>query len=192
MQKLALGNIYTLYIAENIGDPPWSNPEAIDLAFTLLPVPDVATLSAFCVFLNWGRNMDKFMGGEPNHGAHVDAAFGLVHEFSGEPVAGDGLVTTPMQGVVTPGNIVRRGKGQMTLQCMDYNVAALPSSFGGTSGGGVWRMYANVASNGSYEEVQTRLCGVASFQPDATHIICQSFERINQALIPEIRKHFSA
>ena len=190
MQKLMLGDTTTLYIAENVGDPPWTNPEAVDLAFAQLPERDVATLSATCVFLNWDVNVRKFKAGEPPYKTHVDAVFGLVHEFSGEPVVGDGLVTTPMQGILTPGHIVSRDKGLMTLECMDYNVADLPNSFGGTSGGGLWRMYLNVAANGSYEHIETRLCGVASFQRDATHIARQGFERIEQLLVPNIRRHF--
>jgi hypothetical protein len=43
-----------------------------------------------------------------------------------------------------PGNIVRRGNGVMALECMEYNAADLPKSFGGTSGSGLWRAYLNV------------------------------------------------
>jgi hypothetical protein len=188
MQKLKLGDTTTLYVEENTGEPRWSNPDAIDLAFTELPERVVATLSATCVFLNADKNWKKFCDGEPNHHRHVDAVFGLVDEFSGAPLIGGGLATTPMKGVLTPGHIVRREKGTMTLECMGYNVPDLPTSFGGTSGGGLWRMYLNDASDGSYEHVETRLCGVATFERDATHIVCQGIERIEQLLVPAIRK----
>jgi hypothetical protein len=134
--------------------------------------------------------MKKFADGEPNRDAHVDAVFGLVDEFSGEPAAENGLVTTPMKGVLTPEHVVTRQNGVMTLECMEHNIPDLPKSFGGTSGGGLWRMYLNVGGDGSYGEVQTRFCGVASFQRDATHIVCQSFERIGETLVPPIRQHF--
>jgi hypothetical protein len=190
MQKLQLGDTTTLNIAENIGDPPWSNPEAFDLAFVALPPRDVATLEATCVFLNWDMNRDKFMSGEPERDANVDGVFGLVNEFSGEPVKDEGLVTTPMKGVLTPGHVVARDKGLMTLECMDYNISELPKCFGGNSGGGLWRLYLNMTDGGGYELVQARLCGIASFQLDQAHILCQGFDRIDQALIPEIRKAF--
>lgn len=118
--------------------------------------------------------------------------FGLVDEFSGEPVIGDGLVTTPMKGILTPGHVVRREQGAMTLECMGYNVPNLPTSFGGTSGGGLWRMYLNDASDGAYEHVETRLCGVATFQRDAAHIVCQGIERIEQLLVPAIRERWGS
>src|SRR5258708_4255457 len=60
MQKLMLGDTTTVYIEENIGDPRWTNPGAVDLAFTQLADNDVATLSATCVFLNWELNVRKF------------------------------------------------------------------------------------------------------------------------------------
>jgi hypothetical protein len=134
----------------------------------------------------------KFVGGEPSYDTHVDAVFGLVDEFSGEPVRSGGLVTTPMKGVLTPGHIVSRNNGVLTLECMDYNVTDLPASFGGSSGGGVWRMYLKLSADGSYTAVETRLCGIASFQQNATTIMCQGFERIEQALVPAIRQHFGA
>jgi hypothetical protein len=189
-QKLILGETTTLYIEENIGEPPWSNPKAIDLAFTRLPERDVATLSAMCVFLNWEQNVKKFAGGEPKYDTHVDAVFGLVGEFSGKPVTRPGLVTTPMQGVLTPGHIISRNDGLLTLECMDYNITKLPTSFGGSSGGELWRMYLSVSADKSYAEIETRLCGIASFQLNATEIMCQGFERIEQALVPAINKHF--
>ena len=190
MQKLLLGDTTTPYIAENIGDPLWSNPEAFDLAFVALPPRDVATLEATCVFLNWDTNRAKLLGGEPARDAHVDAVFGLLDEFSEEPIRGDGLVTTPMKAVLTPGHIIARDKGLLTLECMDYNVSELPKSFGGNSGGGLWRLYLKVIEGGGYELVQSRLCGIASFQLDQTHIICQGFDRIEQGLVSAIRDKF--
>lgn len=126
--------------------------------------------------------MKKFTDGEPAHRTHVDAVFGLVDEFSDKPIAERGSVTTPMQGVLTPGHIVERNNGAMTLECMDYNVPRLPKSFGGTSGGGLWRMYLNQAEDGSYTEAQTRLCGAASFQRDATHVVCRESSELTKCL----------
>lgn len=187
MQKLMLEGTTTIVMAtDDIG----KNSNAFDLAFTRLPEQDVATLNATCAFLNSDLNMKKFTSGEPSHSAHVDAVFGLVDEFSGMPIAEGGYVTTPMQGVLTPGHIKERKNGAMTLECMADNIPQLPKCFGGTSGGGLWRMYLNQGDDGSYKEVQTRLCGVASFQRDATHIVCQGIERLDQELIPAIRRQW--
>src|SRR5436305_15322538 len=50
MQKLVLRDTTTLYIEENVGEPRWSNSQAIDVAFTLLSPNVVETLKATCVF----------------------------------------------------------------------------------------------------------------------------------------------
>ena len=190
MQKLQLEGTTTLYIEENTGDPRWTNPEAFDLAFVVLPERDIATLNATCVFLSWDLNREKLVAGEPERDASVDAIFGLVEERSGEPVRVDGLISTPMQGVLTPGHVIARDKGLLTLQCMDYNLPDLPKSFGGNSGGGLWRTYLRGSSAAGYELLETRLCGITSFQLDQTRVNCQGFDRIEQALIPAIRKQF--
>jgi hypothetical protein len=185
-QKLGLGTTDTL----KIGGPPWEDPYAFDLAFTRLAEPDVAALKATSVFLNYERNWKKFTDGEPNHHRHVDAIFGLVDEFTGQPRRENGSVTTPMQGVLTPGHIIARNNGALTLECLDANRPNLPESFGGNSGGGLWRLYFNVTTDGSYNSVEIRLYGVATYQLDATHIVCQGIERIEQLLITEIRKQW--
>jgi hypothetical protein len=185
-QKVELATTETL----KIGGPPWADPYAFDLAFTLLAEPEVAALKATSAFLNYERNRKKFTDGEPKHDKHVDAVFGLVDEFTGEPWRENGSVTTPMQGVLTPGHIVARNNGALTLECMEANRPNLPKSFGGNSGGGLWRLYLNVATDGSYDSVETRLCGVATYQLDEMHIICQGVERIEQVLMDEIRKRW--
>jgi hypothetical protein len=189
MQTLNLGDTHTVYVEENIGDPPWSNPYAFDLAFTGLPADVVATLNATAAFLNWDLTVCKFKAGEPKYDRHADAVFGLVHECSGEPERGGGLVTTPMQGVLTPGHVGSAENGVRTLECMHYNVPQLPKSFGGTSGGGLWRIYLADEPDGSYRPLEIRLVGIASFQRDPTHIMCQAFERIEQCLVPGIRQN---
>jgi len=97
-----------------------------------------------------------------------------------------------MQAVLTPRHILEQKNGTLTLEGMDYNLAHLPKSFGGTSGGGLWRMYLNVADDGSYEHIETRLCGVASFQRDASHLVSQGIERIEQMLLPAIRQRWDS
>lgn len=114
MQKLALEHTQTVYISEGVSD---ENPQAFDLAFTVLPPDIVGTLNATCVFLNWELNVKKFAGGEPESDRHVDAAFGLIGMRSGTPVSEKGLITTPMRAELTPGHIVRTENGTMTLEC---------------------------------------------------------------------------
>jgi hypothetical protein len=42
---------------------------------------------------------------------------------------------------MTPGNLLDLNHETATLGCLDTNIDDLPNSFGGTSGGGPWRVY---------------------------------------------------
>jgi hypothetical protein len=72
-----------------------------------------------------------------------------------------------MRGVLHTGRVVAQENGLLTFKAMDYNLPHLPKSFGGMSGGGVWRTYFEEDADGSYV-VEAMLCGVTSWQIDAT------------------------
>jgi hypothetical protein len=44
-----------------------------------------------------------------------------------------------MRGVLHTGHICAQEKGLLTVEAMNYNLHELPKSFGGMSGGGLWR-----------------------------------------------------
>jgi len=86
----------------------------------------------------------------------------------------------------TTGHICAQENGLLTVEAMEYNLHQLPQSFGGMSGGGLWRIYF-VENETESKIVSTTLCGIASWQIDQTHIVCQGWDRIDQALIPALR-----
>ena len=57
------------------------------------------------------------------------------------------------------------------------------------SGGGLWRVYF-VEDEKKSSVVATMLCGIASWQIDATNIACQGWDRIDQGLVPAVREKF--
>jgi hypothetical protein len=181
--RIPLGGTKTF----NLGETPWTE-NGYDLAFTALPPNVVSTLKAKWSFLNLARNSAKFYAGEPAHNRHADAILGLIHVWSGEPIVGDGFVTTPMRALLNTGHIVsRRDGGMLTFETMEDNTSELPSRVNGSSGAGVWRLYLNEDQTGNYELVEMRILGIASWQIDKTHLACQGIDRIEQALIPNIR-----
>jgi hypothetical protein len=46
-----------------------------------------------------------------------------------------------MRGVLHTAHICAQENGLLTVEAMDYNLHDLPKSFGGMSGGGLWRIY---------------------------------------------------
>lgn len=184
-QELKMEGTRTIWLyQDSIGDDPY----AVDLAFMRLSEIDAGSLKAFCTFLNVESNSEKLQQ-EPEHQAGVHAVFGLVDELSGEPRRSAGFVTTPMHGALVPGTIVHRENGTVTLERMKPDADKPPKKFGGMSGGGLWLTLLNIDGNGSYIEIETRLCGVASFQKEG-NIVCQGIERI-QLLLEKIKNDMS-
>lgn len=161
--------------------------EGLDLAFTQLPSDVVSSIEAQGVFLNIEKNRTKMEGAAPTEGKHADVILGLVAEFSQEPFIEGREVISPMRGVLHAGHICAQENGLLTVEAMDYNVNELPKSFGGMSGGGLWRIYFVREDERESQIVDTILCGVASWQIDDRKIACQGWDRIDQGLIPAIR-----
>jgi hypothetical protein len=166
------------------------NKEVLDLGFTILPPDEVSSIEALGgVFLNIEKNRAKMEALAPSEGKHVDAMLGLVAEFSQIPYIEGKEFISPMRGVLHTGHVCRQENGLLTFEAMKYNLHELPKCFGGMSGGGVWRVYF-VESEVETKIVATMLCGVASWQIDKTQIACQGWDRIDQALVPNLRDKF--
>lgn len=97
-----------------------------------------------------------------------------MEEFSGPTTRESGLVRTGLKAVLTPGRIVEKDGHTTTLECLER-------SFGGTSGGGLWRIHLRADADGNPEIVDTRLRGIASWEDRAMQppqIVCQGLGRV--------------
>jgi hypothetical protein len=79
-----------------------------------------------------------------------------------------------------------------TLECFKENLPDLPSSFGGTSGGGLWRVYVRKGHDGSFEAVHHRLIGIASREDKGSppRITCQGMGRV-EAMLESVRRRIA-
>lgn len=185
---IRLGDTQTI-IAQS-SDSFEENKEVIDLAFTMLP-PDIASsIEAQGVFLNIEKNRTKMESWASTKEKHIDGVLALVEEFSKAPFKEGKEFISPMRGVLHTGNVSARENGLLTLKAMDYNRPQLPERFGGMSGGGLWRIYFTEDEKGA-EITGTMLCGVVSWQMDETQLACQGWDRIDQGLIPAVRKNLA-
>jgi hypothetical protein len=75
----------------------------------------------------------------------------------------------------------------VTLECFKENLADLPNSVGGTSGGALWRVYVRRGADESFETVHHRLIGIASKEERVTPLRCQGLGRI-EALLEGVRR----
>jgi len=163
--------------------------KVFDLAFTFLTPGLAAAIDAKSgVFLNTDKNRKKMEDFASTRSKFFDVIFGLVEEFSGEPEIEGKNVVSNLRAVLYSGRILPRDNGLQHFEPWDRG-ENLPISFGGMSGGGVWRVYYDDEKEGDDALSTIMLCGIASWErADEKEIACQGWDRIDQGLIPEVRK----
>jgi hypothetical protein len=173
------------------GEEPYETGEA-DISFFQLPPHMVGNIAKDCVFLDADRNISKEEPPDRQSLIPVYSVFGLVESFTGETTRQRGMATTALKGVLTSGTPRDVSPLSTTLECFKENIPDLPDSFGGTSGGGLWRIYARKREDGSYEAVHHRLIGIASQEENGAppRIICQGMGRIAAIIDEALKKNF--
>ena len=164
----------------------------LDLAFTLFPPALASSIEATDgVFLNIDKNRGKVEAFASTKRSFVDAILGMVKELGGESSVDGEEFTSNLRGSLYTGSSSSKENGLVVFEPTD-SIEKLPKSFGGMSGSGVWRVY--YETNGSEASLENvMLCGVVSWQiPGEKLIACQGWDRIDQALIPEVCKNLPA
>jgi hypothetical protein len=171
------------------GEEPWNKGDD-DISFIHLPPDLVGNIERDCIFLDAEKNFTKPQPEDPSSLAVAFSVFGLVEEFTGGTTRQDGMATTMLKGVLTSGIPRDFSALNTTLECFKQNIPDLPDSFGGTSGGGLWRVYARKGKGGSFEAVHHRLMGIASREEldcSPPRIVCQGMGRVG-ALLESVRQ----
>jgi hypothetical protein len=143
------------------GEEPWTKGDD-DISFIHPPPNLVGNIAKDCVFLDAGNSFSKPEPDDRSSLIQAHSVFGLVEEFTGATTRQDGMATTLLKGVLTSGELRDFEALTATLECFKQNLSDLPDSFGGTSGGGLWRVYVRKRDDGSFEAVHHRLIGIAS------------------------------
>ena len=173
------------------GEEPWIKASE-DIAFIHLPPHLVGNIAKDCVFLNVETNFTK--PGPDDHSSLIQAhsVFGLVEQFTGATTRQNGRATTLLKGVLTSGVLRDLDALTATLECFEENLPDLPDSFGGTSGGGLWRVYVRRREDESVKAVQHRLLGIASREDKGAppRITCQGLGRI-EMMLEGVRRRMS-
>jgi hypothetical protein len=170
----------------------WSEKE-LDLAFTYLGEEVAGSIAAQSIFLNIEENRKRIESGEPANTHCVDVMFGLVNEYSEKSFKADGKFVSPMRAVIYRGKMHSDPNGLLRFQTADDTPEKLPKLFEGLSGSGLWRIHFVDHGDGKFEIIEKRLWGIASWQMDKQNntgaVAGQGWDRIDQGLIPTIRKN---
>jgi hypothetical protein len=118
--------------------------------------------------------------------------FGLVNEYSSEPIIEGDKFVSPMRAVIYRGKMHSDKNALLRFQTADDDPEKLPKDFGGLSGSGLWRIHFLDHGAGNFEIIEKRLWGITSWQTDRQNnrgaVVGQGCDRIDQGLITCIRE----
>jgi hypothetical protein len=161
-----------------------------DLAFVRLPDDVMANIEGRASVVDGERQRAQILVGEPDRKAIASVVFGVVHELTGSTVPGERISTTPFRAFLNLGDIADvnevHGMDLFRFRPRAGEGVVLPTSYKGTSGGGLWQMYFGAEGR----PVQTRLSGVAFYETqvgDEVHIIGHGLHSIYQTLYQDIK-----
>ncbi|MER8708004.1 hypothetical protein NKH49_20945 [Mesorhizobium sp. M1088] len=140
-----------------------------DLAFLQLPANEIVRLEALgCSFHNLSRNFSEpFPTGFPKD-SFIDVVAGVVEEFSEALLSDTGGLTTAFTTLPTFAKVV----GQNFVGGYDIKEVTFhfdedmrrPTTYGGMSGGALWRIFAERVGETGYEVHRKYIFGVAFHQ----------------------------
>jgi hypothetical protein len=168
---------------------PSYNQDGPDLCFLRLPIPFFDSISHLVSVksLEIGRN-HAFARAEPSEESATVVA-GVIYEWTPEVQRTDPFVVSALVSV---------GQIEDRMKIADYDLFRFrpvpdenfraPSSYAGTSGGGLWRIYPKPDDGG---EVAFRLIGVAFYETADRQIICHGQASVYVKLFDAVREKWS-
>lgn len=152
-----------------IGSRPW-RAEGPDLGFLKLSSSDVGALKARNVFQNLGMKQEPVLASIQPDLPYFDGISGMIAEWVSDLPVEQGFSRVKNFGAMFGiGRIVNEHESECFDLC-DFEVtygpeSESPNSFGGMSGGALWRIFFTDA-NERRSVVEKRLIGVAFFESD--------------------------
>jgi hypothetical protein len=165
-----------------------------DLGFLFLSPDEAGLLAAQVSVVDGDQHRDHF--GEPQPDttdpdiAGVSVLGGVVGEWSVEEAGPTGRSQRRLVGLGSFGEIeLQRQEGEhdlLTFRPRDQDDFSTPRSYGGTSGGGLWRLYLDRATETTYTLKRRDLVGVAFFETKDRRVICHGPGSIYEVLRAKI------
>jgi hypothetical protein len=164
IQRLQLPMATTDSVA--IGATPWSE-SGPDLAFLRLPPPILGDIEKLATIVNGDRQRQIIVAGDPENTMKLCAMAGVIDEMTKPPIIERSpkviVATTPFEALLNVGHLFvdDEGTDRFRFQPIVSEGVILPTSYEGTSGGGLWKFY---LAHETFSLVQARIIGVAYWQ----------------------------
>ena len=176
-----------------IGSPPWGEPGP-DLAFLRLPAPIVADIERVSTIANGDLHRQNLIAGEPASTRKLCAIAGVIDEMTKPAIitqiVNGTVATTPFEALINVGHLFvdDESKDRFRFQPVASEGITLPTSYKGTSGGGLWKFFLN---ENDFSVVQARLIGVAYWEKhvgDELHLVGHGQVSIYKTLFDAVRQ----
>lgn len=164
MQKINMAHAEKVIIAADM-----RGPTGPDLGFLRLQTVDVQNLKTTGNFVNLGKMGGTVRASEQPAPPYVDAVVGVVAEWTNDPPPKRPSTRRKEFALLFGCGTVVSKRTVNGFDLCDFEVSypddlGPPSSYGGMSGGGLWRVYFEVDGNGQNLVRENRLVGVAFYQ----------------------------
>jgi hypothetical protein len=123
----------------------------------------------------------------------IDAAAGVVGEMTPPATQHENRIVLFANGLINVGTFVAKSHGTANFDLIRLEPRpgaefTLPSTYGGMSGGGMWRIFVREKQDGGCEVVERRLVGVSFFETASPnrHIIGHGLDSLFRHLLLEI------
>ena len=176
-----------------IGSSPWVECGP-DLGFLRLPLPIIGAIERFATIVSGDLHRENIVLSEPERTLQLFALSGFVDELTKSPIITKydkniGIMVS-FEEMINIGHVHVDDKNtdRFRFQPVASLGENLPSSYKGTSGGGLWQFFLN---QDDFSVVQVRLAGVAYFEKkveDELHIIGHAQISIYDRLFNAIRE----
>jgi hypothetical protein len=175
----------------HIGDDPFGE-EGPDIAFIRIPPTLADALAANSSFINFAKQAASAFTSPPENSESIDAVLGAIGKWQQPPRDVAKLRITGLGGLhnvgtakeIAPAHDLDRYQFD-PLPAIDFR---LPDTYGGTSGGGLWRAY----TNSQKHLLQLRLLGVAYYETgdDQPKIICHGPKSVYESLTQRMKEEW--
>ena len=146
-----------------------ASPEGPDLGFLWLPPTDAGTLKATNSFFNLSRRRNLVLSGGHPSLQYFDGISGVIGEWTNDLPAQRGFEYVISFGALYGVGCVVKKHDANGFDLLDFEVTydaelKLPQSFGGMSGGALWRVYCSGNPDGQLSVTDKKVFGVAFYQ----------------------------
>lgn len=165
-----------------------------DIAFVRLPDTKASTLEMHGAFLNADRHHEVIIERRETDDFHLDAIVGMVEEWDKTVTMRDRAKVIRLDALTNVGRATKLPDGQqgfdrLLFEPIPEDGFVLPSSYGGVSGGGLFRVYVDGDSVS-----RVTLFGVAFWETKvggkAEKIICHGPGSIYSRLVPMVKQRW--